>query len=65
MVGRYARHLVIGLAPSLPAIEGQRERKRLAHVVGIGRAEWIIGYGGRLAGERKKNKLPLLVAVFA
>jgi hypothetical protein len=37
MIRGYARHLFIGLAPSLAAIEGQGERGRLAHVVSIGR----------------------------
>jgi hypothetical protein len=56
VVGGDPRHLFIGLAPSLAAVEGQSKGERLAHVVRIGGAEWIVWHGRRVVGERKRNK---------
>jgi hypothetical protein len=41
MIGCDPSHLIIGLPPSLPAVEGQGEREGLAQVIRIGGSEWI------------------------
>jgi hypothetical protein len=44
-VGRDPGHLIIGLALSLSAVEGQRERERLANVARVNGAKGIVWHG--------------------
>ena len=57
MVSGDPRSHFVGVAKPLSAIEGQREGKCLAQVIGIGGREgWLVGHAATVADARERIK---------